>query len=104
MTWELVLVITAITFASRAAAVVLLPPLPPRLRDVLDRMPAALFAGLAAHSLVVPGSGLAQPHVLAAALGALLVAPRKSLPLCLVAGVVGYATWELVLRRLFGAG
>jgi branched-subunit amino acid transport protein len=104
MTLELVLVIGAITFASRAAAVVLLPPLPDRVREVLDRMPAALFAGLAAHSLVVPGSGLAPGHVLAAALGALIVAPRKSLPLCLVAGVLGYAAWELVLRQIFGAG
>jgi branched-subunit amino acid transport protein len=97
MTWELILLIGTITFASRAAAVVLLPPLPPRVRDVLDRMPAALFAGLAAHSLVIPGAGLVDASVLAAAFGALLVAPRKSLPLCLVAGLAAYAAWELLV-------
>jgi branched-subunit amino acid transport protein len=104
VTVELILVIAAITLVSRAAAVVLLPPLPERVRVILDRMPAALFAGLAAHSLVVPGAGLADGHTLAAALGALVAAPRRSLPLCLVAGVAGYVAWELFLRLTGGAG
>lgn len=99
MSWELVALIGVITFASRATAVVLLPPLPPRVRAVLDRMPAALFAGLAAHALVVPGPGLADAHTLAAAAGALLLTPRRSLPLCLVGGVLGYLAWELLITQ-----
>lgn len=100
MTWELVLAIGAITFISRASSVVLLPQLPARARRVLDRMPAAIFAGLAAHSLVVPGGGLADIHTLAAAAGAVIVAPLRSLPLCLVAGLGGYVVGDLALRIL----
>lgn len=100
MTWELVLAIGAITFLSRASSVVLLPQLPARVRHVLDRMPAAIFAGLAAHSLVVPGGALADIHTLAAAAGAVIVAPLRSLPLCLVAGLGGYVVGDLALRLL----
>jgi branched-subunit amino acid transport protein len=99
VTWELVLAIGAITFASRASSLVLLPQLPARVRHVLDRMPAAIFAGLAAHSLVVPG-GLADIHTLAAAAGAVTAAPLRSLPLCLVAGLGGYVLGDLALHLL----
>jgi branched-subunit amino acid transport protein len=98
MTWELVLAAGAITFLSRASSVVLLPQLPARVRHVLDRMPAAIFAGLAAHSLLLPGGALADIHTLAAAAGAVLVAPRRSLPLCLVAGLASYVVGDLALR------
>jgi branched-subunit amino acid transport protein len=100
MTWELVVVIGAITFVSRAISLVLLPPLPGRVRQFLDRMPAAIFAGLAAHSLVQPGGELADIHTLAAAAGALIVAPLRSLLVCLVAGLVGYGVADLALRLL----
>ena len=100
MTWELVVAIGAITFVSRAVSLVVLPPLPARIRQVLDRMPAAIFAGLAAHSLVVPGDGLADIHTLAAAAGALIAAPLRSLLLCLVAGLAGYVVADLALRLL----
>ena len=100
MTLELILAIGLMTFASRAGAAVFLPPLPHRVTAVLDRMPAAIFAGLAAHELIVPGRGLAEPHTLAAAAGALIVVSRRSLPLCLVAGVIGYFAWDLALRLL----
>lgn len=96
MTWELVIVLALVTYASRAAALVFLPPLPHRLRAVLDRMPPALFAGLAAQSLMVPGVGLVDSATLAGAAGALAVAPRRSLPVCLVAGVAAYLAWSLV--------
>ena len=100
MTWPLTLLIGVITFASRAVSLVVLPPLPATVRHVLDRMPTAIFAGLAAHSLVVPGGGLADVHTLAAALAALVVTPRRSLPLCLVAGLIGYVVGDLALRLL----
>jgi len=96
VTWELVLLLAAITYVSRAAAMLLLPPLPDRVRAVLDRMPPALFAGLAAQAVVVPGVGLGDSATIAGAIGALLVAPRRSLLACLVAGVVAYAGWRLL--------
>ncbi len=96
MTWELVLVLAAITYASRAAALVVLPSLPHAVRVVLDRMPSALFAGLAVHSLVVPGTGFVDAPTLAATAGAVAAAPLRSLPLCLVAGVGAYLAWTLL--------
>ncbi len=84
------------TYASRAAALVLLPPLPPHVRAVMDRMPPALFAGLAAQSLIVPGEGLVVGPTIAGAVGALAVSPRRSLPLCLAAGVGCYIAWSLI--------
>lgn len=96
MSWELIALLALITYGSRAAALVVLPSLPHEVRVVLDRMPAALFAGLAAHSLVVPGAGLVGAPILAAAAGAIVVAPLRSLPVCLVAGVAAYAGWSLL--------
>jgi branched-subunit amino acid transport protein len=90
MTPELVLVIAAITYGTRALALAILPPMPPRLARVLERMPAPLFAGLAAQALVGPGGDVAAPEVLAAAAGALLISPLRSLPACLLAGMAAW--------------
>lgn len=90
MSWELILLLAALTYGSRAAALVLLPPVPERVRLVLDRMPSALFAGLAAHSIVQPGVGLVEMPILAATAGAVVAAPFRSLPICLLAGVGAY--------------
>jgi len=87
---ELLLIVAAITYGSRMLGIVVLPVMPPRIAAVLDRMPPALFAGLAMQSLVTPGPELAAPGVVAAAAGALLVAPLRSLPMCLLAGIVAY--------------
>jgi branched-subunit amino acid transport protein len=100
LTIELVLLIGALTFASRAISAVALPQLPARVRQVLDRMPAAIFAGLAAHELVIPGAGLADPHTIAAALGALIALPRRSLLMALIGGLLGYVVGDLALRLL----
>jgi branched-subunit amino acid transport protein len=97
VSWELIAVLALITYGSRAAALVLLPSLPHDVRVVLDRMPSALFAGLAAHSLVVPGVGLVDASILAATAGAIVVAPFRSLPICLVAGVAAYVAWGLLV-------
>lgn len=97
MTWELLIVLAALTYGSRAAALVFLPAPSARVRAIIDRIPPALFAGLAAHSLVVPGQGLVDPATLVAAAGALVVAPLRSLPICLVAGVAAYAAWSLAV-------
>ena len=97
MSPELILVIAAITYGSRALALAFLPPLPPRLARLFDRMPAPLFAGLAAQALVGPGGQVAAPDVLAAAAGAIVVSPLRSVPACLVAGLVAWivAGWWL---------
>lgn len=90
MSWELVLILGVLTYGSRAVALTLLPPMPPPVAAVLDRMPPALFAGLAMQALLSPSTGLAEAPILAAAAGALVVAPRRSLPACLVAGTLAY--------------
>ncbi len=74
MTLGLVVVLAVMTYASRAAAMVLLPPPGPRLAALLDRMPAPLFAGLAAVALISDGPTVAPVTTIAALGGALLVA------------------------------
>lgn len=96
MSWALLVALALMTYASRAAALVLLPSLPARVRTVPDRMPALLFAGLAMHSDMLPGTGLVEAPILAAAAGAALVSPLRSLPICLVAGVAGYLIWGAI--------
>lgn len=96
MSWELIGLLALITYASRAAALAFLPPLPGNARAVIERVPPALFAALAAHSLVVPDGGFADAQILAAAAGAVVVAPLRSLPGCLIAGVLAYLGWGLV--------
>lgn len=91
MTPELIAALAVMTYTSRALALAYLPPLPARLATILDRMPPALFAGLAAHALIGPEAGVADAPVLAAAAGALAAAPLRSLPICLAAGLVAYA-------------
>jgi branched-subunit amino acid transport protein len=91
MTPELILGLAVMTFASRALALAYLPALPEQLAIILDRMPSALFAGLAAISLINPEGGVVGTPILAAAGGALLASPRRSLPVCLAAGLIAYA-------------
>ena len=67
------------------------------LAAVLARMPAPIFASLAALTLVTADRSLAETPVLCAALGALLATPRRSLPTCLAGGVAGYAIGRLLL-------
>jgi branched-subunit amino acid transport protein len=94
---ELIAALAVMTYTSRALALAYLPPLPVRLATILDRMPPALFAGLAAHGLVGPEGGLADAPVLAAAAGALIAAPLRSLPICLVTGLVAYAVVSVLV-------
>ena len=96
MSVELLLLVALITYGSRMVGVALLPVMPPRVAAVLDRMPPALFAGLAMQSIVGPGPELAATGVLAAAAGALVVAPLRSMPACLVAGIAAYALAAIV--------
>lgn len=86
----LVVVIAVMTYGSRALGLVAMPDPPARLKRALDRVPAPLFAALAAMSLVTEGE-IAGPRTLVAALGALALAPTRSLLLVLIGGVAGYA-------------
>ncbi len=89
--------VALVTYASRAAALVFLPRPGGRFEAVLGRMPAPIFASLAMLTLVTDDRSLAGGEVLCAALGALIMSPKRSLPLCLIGGVTGYALGELLL-------
>jgi hypothetical protein len=88
--------IALITYGSRAAAVVFLPSPRGRFAAILGRMPAPIFASLAALTLVTHDRSLAAGPVLGAAVGALLVSPKRSLPLCLIGGIAGYVLAALL--------
>jgi hypothetical protein len=89
-------VIALITYGSRAAALALLPRPGGRFAGVLSRVPTPIFASLATLSLVTEDRSFAGGPILFAALGALSMTPRRSLPLCLIGGVAGYALGELL--------
>jgi branched-subunit amino acid transport protein len=91
MSYELIALVALLTYGSRMAALVLLPPMPPRVAGVLERMPPALFAGLAATSLLAPDGTFGSPAVLVATAAAIAAAPLRSLMACLLAGLAGYA-------------
>ena len=90
MSVELILVLGGLTYLSRAGALVFLPRLPSAVSTALDRVPAPLFAGLAALSLV-EGDGPASLPVLTAAAAALVAARTRSMLWILAAGLAGYA-------------
>ena len=94
MSTGLILAVAAITYGSRALSLALLPEPPERVRVVLDRVPAPLFAGLAIASLFDNGEPL-EIEAWGAALGALAAAPAHSLLWALVGGGVGYAIFSL---------
>lgn len=89
MSWPLLLGLALVTVASRVLPMTLLPVPRGRAAEILDALPAPLFAGLAALALV-GGDAPPEPPVLLAALGALLGAARRSLGLTLVCGVAGF--------------
>jgi branched-subunit amino acid transport protein len=89
--------VAAITYGSRLAAMAILPRPTGRLEQILSRVTPAIFASIATLSLITEQRGLAEGPILLAALGALLVAPRRSFALCLVAGLIGYFIGELLI-------
>jgi branched-subunit amino acid transport protein len=90
----LILVVGALTYGSRALSLALLPEPPERLRAILDRVPAPLFAGLASASLFQDGEPL-DVEAWGAAFGAVAAAPKRSLLWALMGGAVGYALFSL---------
>lgn len=96
MTLSLILAIAAITYASRALLLVATPVPSTRVQRFLGRVPAPLFAGLAALSLLDPQGGLASWPIMAAFAGAMVAAPFRSLAVTLIGGLAGYALAVLV--------
>ena len=85
-----------LTYASRGLALVAMPDPSSRVRAILERLPAPLFAALAAVSLFDDGQ-LVEPASLAAAGSGLLLAPTRSLLWVLVGGAAGFLAARLVL-------
>ena len=92
----LIVVLAAMTYGSRALALVAMPEPSPRFKEILDRMPAPLFAALAATSLFDDGR-LVDARTLLATLGAVALAPTRSLLWVLLGGLGAYALSALVL-------
>jgi len=96
VTWTLLLVLTVVTVASRVLPMALLPTPRGRAAEILEALPAPLFASLAALPLVGDGDAPALP-VLLAAIGALLGATRRSLALTLACGIAGFVVGEVLV-------
>jgi hypothetical protein len=96
MSSMVLVVITLITYASRVATFVFLPRPSGRFEAVLGRMPAPIFASLAMLTLITEDRSLAGGPIMCAALGAAIMSPKRSLPLCLIGGVAGYALGTLL--------
>ncbi len=96
MTWTLLLGLALVTVASRVLPMALLPVPRGRVADILDALPAPLFAGLAALALV-GGDEPVTPPVLLAAAAALVGATRRSLGLTLACGVGGFLLGRALL-------
>jgi branched-subunit amino acid transport protein len=92
----LLVALALITYVSRAVPVVLLPRPGAGFETILSRIPAPIFASLATATLLADGGALADGPTLAAAAGALLASPARSLLLCLVGGGVGYVAGLLL--------
>jgi hypothetical protein len=93
----LLVAIAALTYGSRAASLVFLPRPSGRLEVILGRMPAPIFASLATLTLITEDGALTEGPILVAALGALLVSPKRSLAVCLIGGIVGFVLGDLFL-------
>lgn len=92
-----VLAVAAITVGSRILATAVLPPPKGVAAAVIARLPAPLFAALAALSAVDAGrDGPPLPVVVAVGF-ALLSTPRRSLLVTLCAGLAGFAAATALL-------
>jgi hypothetical protein len=96
MTVALVIAVAAITVGSRVAALTVLPSPRGAAAALARRLPAPLFAALAALSMTGSERGVTDPALLAAVACALLVTRWSSLLLTLGAGLGGYLLASLV--------
>jgi hypothetical protein len=84
----LVGVVAAVTVASRVVAIAVVPTPRGRVATVVERLPAPLFAVLAAVT-VLGGDRSVDPAVLGGAVAALATVRRRSLLVTVVAGPAG---------------
>lgn len=84
----IVTAVAVITVGSRIIATAVLPPPNGATAEIVRRLPAPLFAAMAALSLV--GSNHRGAPVLVAAAAAVAVAGRRSLLVVVLAGLIGY--------------
>jgi hypothetical protein len=92
----LVAAVALVTVGSRVAATAVLPAPRGALSEVIDRLPAPLFAALAAVSLTGAEAGRSDPALLLAAGCALVSTPWRSLLLTVVAGLAGFVVGTLL--------
>jgi hypothetical protein len=86
--------VAVITVGSRIVATAVLPPPDGATAEIVRRLPAPLFAAMAALSLV--GSDHPGTPALVAAGAAVAVARRRSLLVVVLAGLAGYTFAEAV--------
>jgi hypothetical protein len=91
----LVAAVTVITVGSRIVATAVLPPPDGATAEIVRRLPAPLFAAMAALSLV--GNDQRRMPALVAAAAAVAVAGRRSLLVVVLAGLVGYLLAEAAM-------
>lgn len=96
MTWPVLLALAVLTYGTRALSLVVLPPPGGHWAAYLQRVPAPLFAALAALYVVGPGGQPASAEVLAASAAALIAAPSRSMLWILAAGGVGLTMGSLL--------
>lgn len=94
----LIAAVAVITMASRVVAVAVLPPPPELLSATVSRLPAPLFAALAAHTMVdSAGGGLPDVAILVAVCCAAAASARwPSLLIALAAGLGGFVAVSFV--------
>jgi hypothetical protein len=92
----LVATVAVVTVGSRVAATALLPVPRGALAGLIGRLPAPLFAALAAVSLRDAATGATDPALLAAVGGALVSTRWRSLLLTVAAGLGGFAAVSLL--------
>lgn len=91
----LLLAVAAITVGSRVAALAVLPQPPAAVAGLVRRLPAPLFASLAALSLT-EADGVTDPAMVAAVACALFASRWSSLLITLGAGLGGFLVASLV--------
>jgi hypothetical protein len=92
----LVAAVAVVTVGSRVAATAVLPAPRGALSEVIDRLPAPLFAALAAVSLTGAEGSAADPALLLAAGCALASTPWRSLLITVAAGLAGFVVGTTV--------
>ncbi len=90
------LAVAAITVGSRVAALALLPPPQGAVAGLVRRLPAPLFATLAALSLTGSDGSDTDPTMLTAVCCALLATRWSSLLITLGAGLAGFLIASLI--------